>query len=367
MAYSFEYGGSSGMERPGASRRSRVNEIHSRGFSNNAHKTSSLEPHRNSAYGNYQNDSNRFNRSTSGSRQYSYKLDNISNKLAERNNPLLSFYKDKSESRIKTAQRNYDSSHLKKNIENYGIAQNKTEKPKIAYHNEYANKPPKVETKAPISKRSSRRGHTTYSRSLLNSGENLMQTSAHKRFTTRQKQLDVIYEDPDVQDDLDPKQKEILEKYYLASRRNLRPSQRKMKTPLMTPDNDIKFVDNGSMIVNPKPTKTPPPPMWGEESEIDETEGEPFYDPNIDQARNSKALQHLDSSKSQRRQFLKKNLQDNGMEDEETETVIVQNKRPKGSKLKKKIVYVYDSDSDEEGEPNQQYLGSKRSNVLPYR
>ena len=35
-------------------------------------------------------------------------------------------------------------------------------------------------------------------------------------------------------------------------------------------------------------------------------------------------------------------------EDETTETVVVRGKRASGSKLKKKIVYVYDSDSDDE-------------------
>lgn len=105
--------------------------------------------------------------------------------------------------------------------------------------------------------------------------------------------------------DLDPRQKEILEKYYLQSRRNLRPSQRVMRTPMITADNNIKFVDNGSLIKNPKPTKTPPPPMWGEESEIDETAGEPFYDVENDPARNSRTLLHLDSSRSRRNKYFK--------------------------------------------------------------
>jgi len=33
---------------------------------------------------------------------------------------------------------------------------------------------------------------------------------------------------------------------------------------------------------------------------------------------------------------------------EAVETIIMPGKRPKGSKLKKKIIYVYDSDSDDE-------------------
>lgn len=187
-----------------------------------------------------------------------------------------------------------------------------------------------------------------------------MQTSANKRAAS--KPLDVIYEDPYNQaDELDPRQKEILEKYYLKSRRNLRPSQRKMRTPMMTPDNDIKFVNNGSMVKNPKPTKTPPPPLWGEESEIDETAGEPFYDPDEDPARNSKTLLHLDASRSKRKRFIEDKLKENNLEDS-TETVIIQDKRPKGSKLKKKIVYVYDSDSDEEQKPNFQ---SRRGKLQP--
>lgn len=133
----------------------------------------------------------------------------------------------------------------------------------------------------------------------------LMKLSSNKRGAS--KPLEVIYEDPYTQsnNDIDPKQREILEKYYLQSRRNLRPSQRVMRTPMMTPDNDIKFVDNGSLIKNPKPTRTPPPPMWGEESEVDETAGEPFYNEDEDPARNSKFLHHLDSSRSRRNRYIK--------------------------------------------------------------
>ena len=176
-----------------------------------------------------------------------------------------------------------------------------------------------------------------------------MQTSANKRANS--KPLDVIYEDPYNQnDELDPRQKEILEKYYLQSRRNLKPSSRARRTPMMTPDNNIKFVDNGSLVKNPKPTRTPPPPLWGEESEIDETSGEPFYNVEDDPARNSRTLLHLDSSRSRRQKYIKDKLKENNIPDDESETVIIQNKRPTGSKLKKKIVYVYDSDSEEDEE-----------------
>jgi hypothetical protein len=306
---------------------------------------------RNSSYGSYHGRSDRLNRSTSGSRQYAYKLDQINNRLAERNNPLLSFYRDKSQDRVKTAQRNFDSSHLKKNIENYGRPPSGQRKPQIKHE-----KPPVAprENEKPQDSRRSSRGQMTYSRSLKNSADNVMQTSAQNKH--KYQPLDVIYEDPYGQDGLDPKQAEILQKYYLQSRRHLRPSQRMMKTPMMTPDNNIKFVDNGSLIKNPKPTRTPPPPLWGEESEIDETAGEPFYDPRQDPARDSKALQHLDATRSKRKKFIK----EQGEQDDDYETVVVQGKRPKGSKLKKKIVYVYDSDSDEDG------AGSQRKQMDPY-
>ena len=363
MAYNYEYGGSASVERPGASRRSRASDIQSRDFYHIQSKRTSYDSIPNSAYNNYQNASNKFNRSTSGSRQYSYKLDNIKNKLAERNNPVLSSFKLKSQSRINSAQRN-DSSYMKKNIENYGIPPlyEHQSKSKEVQKNQYIEKVLKPENDSLYSKRSSR-GSTTYSKSLQNSGDNMMQTSAKEKFT--KKHLDVIYEDPYSNNDLDPKQKEILEKYYLQSRRNLRPSQRKIRTPQMTPDNDIKFVDNGDLVKNPRPTKTPPPPLWGEESEVDETAGEPFYDPEVDPARNSRSLHHMDSSRSKRKQYIQQNLIENGIENDQTETIIIRNKRPKGSKLKKKIVYVYDSDSDEEDNVIQN-LESKRNNLLPF-
>ena len=127
----------------------------------------------------------------------------------------------------------------------------------------------------------------------------------------------------------------------------------------MTPDNNIKFVDNGAMIRNPKPTKTPPPPLWGEESEVEEKAGEPFFEFKSDPARKSATLAHLDSSRSRRQTYIKNKLSEQGVEDDTTETVIIQDKRPKGSKLKKKIVYVYDSDSEEEGQGGRQVGYSK--------
>ena len=86
------------------------------------------------------------------------------------------------------------------------------------------------------------------SNQMRKSGMDLMKLTSNKRGNS--KPLEVIYEDPYAQNtnEIDPKQKEILEKYYLQSRRKLRPSQRMMRTPMMTPDNNIKFVDNGSLI-----------------------------------------------------------------------------------------------------------------------
>jgi hypothetical protein len=362
MAYNYDYGGDVGVMRPGVSRRSRASDVSSRGSAYPLQKSTSMSVNANriSSYSGYNGDSNRLNRSISGSKQYNYKLDNIDNKLAERNNPLMSFYKEKSASRIKTAERTNDSSGLKRNIENYGRPPSgpRYTAPENKDASKIFDKPPINVEHIPDSRRSSR-GQITYSRALKNSGENLMQTSATRAI--KQKHLDVIYEDEGGSDDLDPRQKEILEKYYLKSRRNLRPSQRKMKTPLMTPDNNIQFVDNGDLIRNPKPTRTPPPPMWGEESEIDETAGEPFYDINSDPARNSKTLMHLDSSRTRRKQFIKSKLEENGIEDPDVETVIIQSKRAPGSKLKKKIVYVYDSDSDDDIQKPQERLSSKNN------
>jgi hypothetical protein len=186
------------------------------------------------------------------------------------------------------------------------------------------------------SKRSNR-GKLTYSKALRTSGDNVMKSDNRDKKYARQ--LDIIYEDPyDEKKGIDPKQKEILDKYYIQdSSRRLRPSARRMLTPLMTPDNNIKFIDNGSLIKNPKGTKTPPPPLWGEdETEIDETSGEPFYDEVNDPNRDSRALMHLDSSRSRRKKFISEFLKDQKVDpqESETETVIIQSKRPKGSKLK---------------------------------
>lgn len=57
-----------------------------------------------------------------------------------------------------------------------------------------------------------------------------------------------------------------------------------------------------------------------------------------------------------------KKLKENNIEDGSTETIIIQDKRPKGSKLKKKIIYVYDSESDEE---NAQKISSPHRERIP--
>ena len=118
MAYNYEYGGES-FSRPGASRRSRDIDLRSRDFAPAEHKKISVDSLRHSHYIDRNvGDSQKVNRSISGSKQYAYKLDQIGNKLAERNNLFMSFYKDRNE-RIKTASKN-DSSNLKKSLENYG-------------------------------------------------------------------------------------------------------------------------------------------------------------------------------------------------------------------------------------------------------
>ncbi|CAI2366750.1 unnamed protein product [Moneuplotes crassus] len=355
MAYNYEYGMNGSLDRPGASRRSRINDISSRNNSNKPSQRSTLEPMAGSAYSNF---SQKSNRSTSGGRQYSYRLDNITNKLAERNNPVVQSFKDKSNKRIDSGYKNNDSSHFKRSMQNFGVSHSleRTELPKVERVSQYREKTPES---IPQSKASSR-GMVNYAKSLQNSGDNLFQTSAIRRFNNK-KQLDVIYEDPYNQNELDPKQKEILERYYLRSKRKLAPSQRSMITPALTPDNNIKFVDNGSLVKNPKNMRTPPPPMWGEESEIDETAGEPFYDPNNDPARNSKVLAHLDSSRTKRMSFIKERLKQNGVDVNSSDMFVIQDKRPKGSKLKKKIVYIYDSDSEED--ENQTNIDSRRSNI----
>lgn len=121
MAYNYEYGGGSD-DRPGASRRTRDMGLRSIGFRPTEPKRISVDSMRHSHYVDRNvADSQKLNRSISGSKDHTFKLDQIGNKLAERNNMFLSFYKDRNE-RINTANRSNDSSNFKKNIENYGQA-----------------------------------------------------------------------------------------------------------------------------------------------------------------------------------------------------------------------------------------------------
>ena len=102
------------------------------------------------------------------------------------------------------------------------------------------------------------------------------------------------------------------ENAYIA---NLPPPSRNLDDP----DNSILFLDNEARIVNPINAKTPPPPMWGEVIE------EESYNPNESFYDHSKALQEM-----RRRKF---------MEDKKDK-----HKR----KLKRKVIYVYEDDSEEE-------------------
>lgn len=89
----------------------------------------------------------------------------------------------------------------------------------------------------------------------------------------------------------------------------------------MDPDNQILFLDNGSRIVNPINAKTPPPPLWGEVLE------EENYDPNEEFYDDQRAKQEM-----RIRNELKKQAEQ------------------EGKKLKKKVLYVIESDSESEDE-----------------
>ena len=91
------------------------------------------------------------------------------------------------------------------------------------------------------------------------------------------------------------------------------------------PDNQIMFLDNGRRILNPINAKTPPPPMWGEILEEENYDpSEEFYD-------------HEKAEAERRRRAI--------MEEKR--------KRFEGKKLKRKVVYVYESDSSSDGEARQ--------------
>ena len=83
------------------------------------------------------------------------------------------------------------------------------------------------------------------------------------------------------------------------------------------------FLDNGSRIVNPINVRTPPPPMFGEDIEED------FYDDSEDFYNHERAMEE------QRVRY--------GLLPKPKKTGTERTKR-----LKKKIVYVYESDSSDE-------------------
>jgi hypothetical protein len=126
-------------------------------------------------------------------------------------------------------------------------------------------------------------------------------------------------------------QRRQLNPYQLSLQRPLSPIRETAQAPvippsskafstLSDPDNNILFLDNNSRIVNPVNAKTPPPPLWGEILE------EENYDPNeefYDQERAEAEMKRRKRMEEKRKQF-------------------------EGKKLKRKVVYVYESDSDPE-------------------
>ena len=141
------------------------------------------------------------------------------------------------------------------------------------------------------------------------------------------------------------------------------------RSNLLTPDNNIWFIDNENIVRNPRPERTPPPPIWGEEEEVDEhVPGEAFVNPSA----HKRDWSFLDA-KSTRKKITK---EIDEMYDEsqggnaavasaQSKTILVRtsegrqsqvgvrNEGGKSRKLKKKVVYVYESDSGSEGEKRQ--------------
>ena len=75
------------MSRPTASRRSHYSNAVSRSFSNGMPYKSGIDPMNRSMYKTDSRDE-RLNRSSSAAKQYSYKMDQIQNRLAQKNNML---------------------------------------------------------------------------------------------------------------------------------------------------------------------------------------------------------------------------------------------------------------------------------------
>uniref|UniRef100_A0A7S3J2B4 Uncharacterized protein n=1 Tax=Euplotes harpa TaxID=151035 RepID=A0A7S3J2B4_9SPIT len=188
MAYSYEYGGNALPQRPGASRRTRDADFRSRAFDRIESQHTSVDSMRHSSY-NPPRDSYKLNRSTSSGKQHSYKLDQIHNKLAERNNPLMSFYKENKNSRINTANRNNDSSNFKRNIEKYGLPVSDSQRSAMKIVNESEER--QLGTR---DSRVSTKDQAQHSSALRQSGLDLIKASKNKR--AESKPLDVIYENP---------------------------------------------------------------------------------------------------------------------------------------------------------------------------
>ena len=97
------------------------------------------------------------------------------------------------------------------------------------------------------SNRLSTRDRAAYLSTIRNSGMDLMKLTSNEKNGSRP--LDVIYEGLNSISNMpNLKQKEILDQYYLQSRRNLKPFRRMLNSPLMTADNNIQFVNNGWLI-----------------------------------------------------------------------------------------------------------------------
>ena len=117
MGYGDDYSDGH-MGRPTASRRSHVSTASNRSYSNHAQPRGTTDFMSRSMYKSSSRDE-RLNRSSSSSRQYAYKMDNIQNRLAEKNNMLMSKYNEKKSERVQTGIRNNDSSRVKQTIDNY--------------------------------------------------------------------------------------------------------------------------------------------------------------------------------------------------------------------------------------------------------
>ena len=100
-------------------------------------------------------------------------------------------------------------------------------------------------------------------------------------------------------------------------------------TPL-TPDNGIRFLNNGLNIVNPNLCKTPPPPMWGdilEEENYDKTQ--PFY------------IHKPDPQMEEMQRRIQERVQSGEVSEEDSKRYV----------LKKKVVYAYELDHDRRNSP----------------